>query len=241
VTEAEWDACTSTGRLLAFVRDRLGARKLRLLACASVRQVWPALEKPGTRQAVEAGERYADGELTDAQMLSAWTEAVAAWQTTGDFDLPTYAAMDCAGPAPAAQAAGHAVLHAGTAAAKAAAAAAGKAAADQVFGTWERLTDSERRAADAARQSHAARVRCIAGNPFRPVALAPAVLAWRDGLLVSTARRMYEARDFSEMPVLADMLEEAGCREEQVLTHCRGPGPHARGCFVVDLVRSVGP
>ena len=38
------------------------------------------------------------------------------------------------------------------------------------------------------------------------------------------------------LPLLADALEEAGCDDRVVLDHCRGPGPHARGCWVVDLV-----
>jgi hypothetical protein len=32
------------------------------------------------------------------------------------------------------------------------------------------------------------------------------------------------------------MLEDAGCRDAQVLGHCRRPGPHAPGCFVVDAL-----
>ena len=34
-----------------------------------------------------------------------------------------------------------------------------------------------------------------------------------------------------------DALEEAGCDHPDVLTHCRRPGPHARGCWVVDAAR----
>jgi hypothetical protein len=79
-------------------------------------------------------------------------------------------------------------------------------------------------------------LRCLFGNPFRPATLAPDLLRWRDGLLVSVARRMYDNRDFSEMPVLADMLQDAGCDDEQVLAHCRQGGEHARGCFAIDLL-----
>jgi hypothetical protein len=38
------------------------------------------------------------------------------------------------------------------------------------------------------------------------------------------------------MPELADALAEAGCNNPDILSHCRGPGPHVRGCWVVDLV-----
>ena len=73
----------------------------------------------------------------------------------------------------------------------------------------------------------------IFGNPFRPVAFDP---AWRSEAAVALARAAYEGRNFTLLPILADALEEAGCDHPDVLTHCRGPGPHVRGCWVVDLV-----
>jgi hypothetical protein len=63
-------------------------------------------------------------------------------------------------------------------------------------------------------------------------------------LITSTAivlaRRMYDSRDFSAMPILADALQDAGCADEAVLSHCRGEGPHVRGCWVVDLLLGKG-
>jgi hypothetical protein len=76
-------------------------------------------------------------------------------------------------------------------------------------------------------------IRDIFGNPFRPVAFNP---SWRTFTAVGLARTMYESRDFTAMPILADALEEAGCDELSVLAHCRGDGSHVRGCWVVDLV-----
>jgi hypothetical protein len=76
-------------------------------------------------------------------------------------------------------------------------------------------------------------IRDIFGNPFRPVPFSP---AWRTDTAVSLTRAMYDARDFSAMPILADALQDAGCDNDDVLNHCRGPGPHVRGCWVVDLV-----
>jgi hypothetical protein len=80
-------------------------------------------------------------------------------------------------------------------------------------------------------------VRDIFGNPFRPVTLSP---RWRIGTTVALAHQMYEARDFSAMATLADALQEAGCEVEKILGHCRGPGPHVRGCWVVDFVLAKG-
>jgi hypothetical protein len=74
-------------------------------------------------------------------------------------------------------------------------------------------------------------LRDIFPNPYRPPSLAP---AWRTENVLAVARTMYEARDFTDLPVLADALAEAGCTAADVLDHCRKPGLHVRGCWVVD-------
>lgn len=76
-------------------------------------------------------------------------------------------------------------------------------------------------------------LRCIFGNPFRPVTVAP---DWKSETAVALATGIYQERAFDRLPILADALEEAGCDHPDVLGHCRRPGPHARGCWVVDLV-----
>ena len=76
-------------------------------------------------------------------------------------------------------------------------------------------------------------LRDIFGNPFRPVAFDP---AWRTDTALILARQMYESRDFSLMPILADALQDADCESDDMLNHCRSDGPHVRGCWVVDLV-----
>jgi hypothetical protein len=59
---------------------------------------------------------------------------------------------------------------------------------------------------------------------------------WRTTTAFQLAQGMYDSRDFSAMPILADALQDAGCDIADILDHCRGPGPHVRGCWVVDLV-----
>lgn len=86
------------------------------------------------------------------------------------------------------------------------------------------------------RKEQAVLLRDIFGNPFRPVAIDPAWLAWNDGTIRRLAESIYEERRFENMPILADALEDAGCRAQAILDHCRGPGPHVRGCWVVDLL-----
>jgi hypothetical protein len=84
-----------------------------------------------------------------------------------------------------------------------------------------------------ARRSHAELLHDIFGNPFRLVTADP---AWRTSTVVSLAEGIYAERAFDRLPILADALQDAGCENTDVLTHCRGPGPHVRGCWVVDLV-----
>jgi hypothetical protein len=58
---------------------------------------------------------------------------------------------------------------------------------------------------------------------------------WLTSGVVSLAIGIYEERAFDRMPILADALQDAGCDNEDILSHCRGLGPHCRGCWVCDL------
>jgi hypothetical protein len=80
-------------------------------------------------------------------------------------------------------------------------------------------------------------LRDIFGNPFRPVAFDR---AWRTDTTRALARQMYDSRDFSAMPILADALQDAGCDNDDILNHCRSSGVHVRGCWVVDSVLRKG-
>jgi hypothetical protein len=76
-------------------------------------------------------------------------------------------------------------------------------------------------------------LRDIFGNPFRPVSVDT---AWLTSTVIALARQMYDSRDFSGMPILADALQDAGCETAAILDHCRGSGPHCRGCWLMDLL-----
>jgi hypothetical protein len=71
------------------------------------------------------------------------------------------------------------------------------------------------------------------GNPFRPVTVDP---IWLTSTVVSLAQGIYDERAFDRLPILADALEDAGCTDAEMLNHCRQPGEHVRGCWLVDLV-----
>jgi hypothetical protein len=76
-------------------------------------------------------------------------------------------------------------------------------------------------------------LRDIFGNPFRPIAVIPAL---QTANVVSLAQAIYDERAFDRMPILGDALEDAGCTNADILMHCRQPGEHVRGCWVVDWV-----
>ncbi len=88
----------------------------------------------------------------------------------------------------------------------------------------------------AEERAEAGLVRCIFGNPFRLTSLSPSWLAWNDGRAAQLAADIYRDRTFGLMPMLADVLEDAGCEDVAILNHCREPGEHVRGCWVVDLL-----
>lgn len=81
-------------------------------------------------------------------------------------------------------------------------------------------------------------LRDLFGNPFRPVTIDPLWLAHEDGFAVKLATAIYEEHRFADLPILADVLEEAGCSSAPLIEHLRSPGPHYRGCWALDLVLS---
>lgn len=87
---------------------------------------------------------------------------------------------------------------------------------------------------------HCEILRCVYGNPFRPIKIAR---AFRTPTVIAIAKAAYDERllpsgelDPDRLAVFADALEDSGCTDPQALEHCRGKGPHSRGCFVVDLL-----
>jgi hypothetical protein len=84
-------------------------------------------------------------------------------------------------------------------------------------------------------------LRDVMGNPFRKLRLEPAWLGWQDGLVLHLARTLYRDGLFDHLPILGDALEDAGCSDPTVLDHCRSPGPHTRGCWVLDALVAGEP
>jgi hypothetical protein len=76
-------------------------------------------------------------------------------------------------------------------------------------------------------------LRDIFGSPSRLVMIDR---HWLTPTVVALVQAIYSDRSFDRMPILADALEDAGCTNADILSHCRGPRPHVLGCWVMDLL-----
>jgi hypothetical protein len=93
---------------------------------------------------------------------------------------------------------------------------------------------------DEERRAQCDLLRDVFGNPIVAPRLDPSLLTWGGGLVGAIARDVYESSAFDRLPILADALEEAGCDSADLLEHLRSLGPHARGCWGLDLVLARG-
>jgi hypothetical protein len=219
MTENEWLSWDQDpGELFNVVRDQVSDRKLRLFACACARQVLSELTDERSRQAIPKGELLADGLISSEQAMAAVVEANAAVMDAaaahGTFSTPAHLAV----------AAKYTIAKSGLIA----------------FAAANRAACARPDMKKQVQQTQCSLFRDIVCNPFRPVAVALHWLQWNDGTVLKLTQAIYDERAFDRLPILADALEEAGCTEANILTHCRGPRPHARGCWVIDLLLGRG-
>jgi hypothetical protein len=232
VTETEWLGCEDPEQLLRFLHHDSSERKLRLFCAGYCRRIWNLLTDERSRKAVEVAERYADGSANAAELDTALEAAKRAIPHVGHSP---------SGPEEQAAAA----------AAEAAAATDPEAAARSVWG-WARnvkLAQCFRETTSSPFPEDAKRVRDVAfsesamegvallrdlfNNPFRPITIDP---NWRTPKVLAFSQDIYEKRAFIRMHELADALERAGCASPDILIHCREPGEHVRGCWLLDLL-----
>jgi hypothetical protein len=225
MTEEEWLSSPGAWSQFQVVRPHASSRKLRLFGCACVRRTWSSTSPRISQAAVEAAEAIADGTADDRLRQEAYSSALSTVE-----GLRTE-------------------LEAGRRESRLADFHAARAAmallSPEDDDGWTASTEASKvlRAVSWANQLpgnlfaderdvQAKLIRCIFGNPFRPLSFDP---HWRTEDVLGLARGIYEDRAFDRLPLLADALMDAGCDDDQVLGHCRSEGPHARGCWVVDL------
>jgi hypothetical protein len=225
-------------------------RKFRLFACACCRRIWDRIPEPCNRDAVVAVEDFLEGRLPAEALEAAFAASSAVeWKEDGSGrrSEPGYWAVKYLGPGfykmtPAASA-----LLVASQVLFLADEAYGREASHEfnccyyagngVFLRPFRWPEPIPATVEAERAVQAALLCCIFGNPFWSApTLAPGWLRRNDGTVTRLAQGSYDDRAFHRLPVLADALEEVGCHDTNILTHCRHPGPHVRGCWVVDLL-----
>jgi hypothetical protein len=205
MTEAEWLACESPPKMLAYLGLKVSDRKLRLFAAACCRRSWRKLTNEQLRRSIEMAELFADGKVSQRERGSAFAAAEGPGGTVKTSPrCVAYAASLCSVK--------DIRLWIGT--------------------IWYQSIGGPIQ----QHSSTAALLREVVGNPFRRVSVAAAWLAWNDGIVPKLAQGAYDERAFDRLPVLADALEEAGYTDANLLGHLRGPGPHVRGCWALDLI-----
>jgi hypothetical protein len=228
--EQQWLSCSNPHPMLDLLRMKgiANERKRRLFGVACCRRIGHLLDHR-SRRAVEVAECFADGHATEAELIVAHEGAECArnekkahpWRSLETYQATAAWAVDFLSWPPSFPGfttdgdygASHACLAA--------------AASD----TLEPSNAKEALAREEVFQ--AALVRDMFANPFRPV---DAERGWLTANVVDLARTIYEERAFERLPIVADALMDAGCTNEVILEHCRSQRPHARGCWVVDLL-----
>jgi hypothetical protein len=247
MTGAEWQSCTDPRALLEHLGGGASDRKLRLFACACCRRIWHLLDDERSRRAVAVSERIADGLAGDAEGEPAGAAAGATGDvTSGPWSAVAWragTAAEWALPPPedrwqlraaweyAAQALEGECLLAG-------------GATQEMLDAWSAECAESGRVQGWTGADPDAVICDILRDLFHPdrfhqVRTDPAWIVRNDGAVQKLAEAVYEGRSFDRLPILADALEEAGCDDAELLGHLRGPGPHVRGCWALDLVRSV--
>ncbi|HZV04320.1 MAG TPA: hypothetical protein VE999_04450 [Gemmataceae bacterium] len=236
MTEQGWLQATDPQKMLAQLRDKVSERKQRLFAVACCRRFRFVMTDEDWA-VIEAAESFADVRVSGwrwmklqplrNQLMALLAVAVAKRRERSEFpiDYSIIAALNVIafpGIGQIAKYAARSLLDA--------------AYLSGPDGDDRASINARNAAEEAERAKQVAAVRCVFGNPFCPVAVDLSWLTWNDGTVLKLAQSIYDERAFDHLPILADVLEEAGCRDQDILAHCRSGGEHVRGCWVVDLV-----
>ena len=216
MTESQWLMSGDPAELLEYIESKASRRRVRLFTVACFRQDWNSWSDRRDREAILTAERIADGQADSAECEVAEKALVARIDQLEDLGD-----IECTPHVPAA-------LLRSDFACWDAIACIGQIEAKADWGP-----DSFDGCGTEVLSDLANILRDVFGNPFRPVTMDYRL---RSCDVLGVARGIYEDRAFDRLPLLADALMDAGCDNDDILAHCRGEGPHVRGCWVVDLV-----
>jgi hypothetical protein len=239
----EWLACEKPSLLWRALPARGGDgrdRQALLWGAAVCRRLAPILTDAASLAVLDLAEKLADGRTTADAFAESFGALRQPWDSRHSDVTPHGRATQ------ALYNLGPYRTNVGHAASQAASVVASHAA-DLAVGvdsrrTWQWGT-TLRTALRAEYRAQADLVREVYGNPFRQVQPDPAWQTWNGGTVVRLARAAYEkpaypagTLDPTCVAQLSDALEDAGCSDAAILDHLRGPGPHVRGCWAVDLL-----
>jgi hypothetical protein len=222
VTEAEWESETSSGRLIEQIRrsikltPKARGRKCRLAAIVMLRTFLADKEVPALAPILDTVERWCDDQASLADVNRTTAAAAAHFSVRSDPEEPSW--FSILGSLESLDAS-----------------VSLRGIASSTMLAWEHMTAQQTTNPTIPFVAVQCRViREVFGNMNRPAGFSP---EWRTDTAITLACQMYESREFSAMPILADALQDAGCNDDDILAHCRDPKQvHVRGCWVVDLV-----
>jgi hypothetical protein len=252
VTRDEWLNGTDPLEMVNSVAGRLTDRKLRLFLVACCRRLWHLPGGRGLRDAAQAAERFADGRCSQEEMERAAHKEVDStnqeqpWPWLSEAGAAVFIACQppdhlggrCSTFAGRYWRGSYVVMRGVDAAAEAVAhhAASVEGSSRNIF---EQAVARER-----VEQCHLLRdaVGDLIGFDSRwrtPLVLSLATAAYEERVALDPSRAGWLTLDPLRLTILADALEEAGA-DPVLLDHLREPGPHVRGCWVVDYLTARG-
>jgi hypothetical protein len=209
MTKEQWLACEDWNTILNFLEKRVSHRKLLLSNVAVCRAIAPIIRDKQCLRTLNVLEEIADRTVSLEDQNEAQNWARSSLSQCPPSNRASYFAR-CAVYNMTLVERDHAVL-------------------SQV-GNYKASLDAFEQDKSEIRAAGMVGLRCV--NSYYFITLNP---YWLTSTVVSLAQQMYDTRDFSAMPILADALQDSGCSNETILEHCRRPGPHCRGCWVCDL------
>jgi hypothetical protein len=221
-TEKDWIRGHDAIAMAAYLQGQANERRLRLVACACCRQLETIAGPDWSKEALTAAEQLAEGLLTLEDLDPVRQRLLDATAWAGEWADET--------PEENVVRAVRALLHPKAGYALRETLDALERAA-HLSGSTE-AECLERSRLELKRQ--AAVMREIAGNPFRIAVIEEPWKRWHGGCLVHLAKEIYDTRTFQDVPMLGDVLEDAGCTAVELLDHCRLDSWHALGCWVLD-------
>jgi hypothetical protein len=237
MTESEWLKATEPLKMLEFLREKGSDRKRQLFACACCRRAADVFDEH-IQTAVELVERNVDEPTARSILAVAAMEPRLKDHRTSQHrmrDLPPWWDVVITTLSGQTEAVKLLLVRIGNllqARANDTHAASQAAPGDELQAARAAWAVAERvRTQEQIMQCYL--LRCLIGNPFRSVAVDP---GWLTPSVVELARTIYEGKACDRIPELADALEKTCCSDPNLLGHLRGPEPHVRGCWAVDLI-----